>query len=249
MISPCTHLDQIQDVQPRTPDGCEECLQAGDRWVHLRLCLICGHVGCCDSSPNKHATKHFHATQHPIVQSFEPDEDWAWCYVDQLVLELSDVRAPRDTSAKEADGDETTGKGRSAGSPGGLLSRLLGAAHHRNYVVGVLDNHDDARRTGTALQDSGFAPDDVVMQTGQDIQERMQRNDLGNLVREATTEEGTICRDYNDLARDGAILSVYTASPEEVERARKVMVEHGAHSLKHFGDWTISELPDQLESA
>ena len=83
----CTHLNQIHSVQPRTPEGCEECLQAGGRWVHLRLCLTCGHVGCCDSSPGKHATGHFHHTRHPIVRSFEPDEDWGWCYVDQVMFE------------------------------------------------------------------------------------------------------------------------------------------------------------------
>ena len=70
-----THTSQIQDVQPQT-QGCEECLKMGDRWVHLRLCLICGHVGCCDSSKNKHATKHFHRTKHPIMRSLEPGEDW-----------------------------------------------------------------------------------------------------------------------------------------------------------------------------
>jgi len=63
--------------------GCQECLELGARWVHLRLCLTCGHVGCCDDSPNRHATKHFHATQHPVIKSFEPGEDWAWCYVDE----------------------------------------------------------------------------------------------------------------------------------------------------------------------
>lgn len=82
----CTHVDQIQDVTPHTR-GCEECLQRGDKWVHLRLCMTCGHVGCCDSSKNKHATKHFHRSHHPIVQSMEPGEDWMWCYVDQLVLD------------------------------------------------------------------------------------------------------------------------------------------------------------------
>ena len=87
MSVPCTHLDQIHDVAPRTPDGCEECLEQGDTWVHLRLCKSCGHVGCCDSSRNKHATQHFHATGHPIVQSFEPGEDWRWCYVDRVMLD------------------------------------------------------------------------------------------------------------------------------------------------------------------
>jgi hypothetical protein len=83
----CTHLDQIHDVAARTPDGCEECLKSGSGWVHLRLCLICGHVGCCDSSPNKHATKHFHSTGHPLIRSYQPGEDWGWCYVDQLLLQ------------------------------------------------------------------------------------------------------------------------------------------------------------------
>ena len=75
MAKQCTHLDQIQEVTP-SANGCEDCLKIGDTWVHLRLCLICGHVGCCDSSKNKHATKHFHATNHPIIQSFQPGEDW-----------------------------------------------------------------------------------------------------------------------------------------------------------------------------
>jgi uncharacterized UBP type Zn finger protein len=83
----CAHLDQIQPVTPNTPDGCEECLKTGSWWVHLRLCLSCGHVGCCDSSPNKHATKHFRSSLHPLVRSLEPGEDWAWCYIDQLILE------------------------------------------------------------------------------------------------------------------------------------------------------------------
>lgn len=87
MKNACTHLDQIHSVKPRTPDGCEECLAISAEWVHLRLCLTCGHVGCCDDSPNKHATKHFHRTRHPIIRSFEPGEDWAWCYVDEVMFE------------------------------------------------------------------------------------------------------------------------------------------------------------------
>jgi Zn ribbon nucleic-acid-binding protein len=81
----CTHTDYIKDVEPGA-EGCEECLQMGDSWVHLRECLTCGHVGCCDSSKNKHARKHFHATGHPIVQSFQPGEDWRWCYVDEVLV-------------------------------------------------------------------------------------------------------------------------------------------------------------------
>jgi len=87
MAKECTHLDQIQEVAP-SADGCEDCLKTGDTWVHLRLCLICGHVGCCDSSKNKHATKHFHSTGHPLIQSHEPGEDWVWCYIDEVAMEL-----------------------------------------------------------------------------------------------------------------------------------------------------------------
>ena len=84
----CTHLDTIRPVTPGTP-GCEECLQIGQGWVHLRLCLACGHVGCCDNSPGRHATKHFHATTHPLIRSLEPGEDWIWCYVDDVFMEPS----------------------------------------------------------------------------------------------------------------------------------------------------------------
>jgi uncharacterized UBP type Zn finger protein len=82
----CTHVaDLADDPAPSTRDGCQDCIAAGRRdWVHLRLCLSCGHVGCCDSSPAKHATAHFHAAGHPVIRSFEPGETWRWCYVDQL---------------------------------------------------------------------------------------------------------------------------------------------------------------------
>ena len=83
------HLDQIQAVTP-SADGCEDCLRIGDRWVHLRLCMICGHVGCCDQSRNRHATKHFHASSHPIIKSFEPGEDWGWCFVDETFFQPAD---------------------------------------------------------------------------------------------------------------------------------------------------------------
>ena len=86
MAKICTHLNQIQTRVPRTK-GCEECLKMGDGWVHLRMCLSCGHVGCCDSSKNKHATKHYQKSDHPIIKSFEPGEDWRWCYPDELVLD------------------------------------------------------------------------------------------------------------------------------------------------------------------
>jgi len=81
----CPHVKEIRQVKP-SGKGCKECLEMGDTWVHLRECLICGHVGCCDSSKNKHATKHFHQTKHPIIRSFEPGENWRWCYVDEVFL-------------------------------------------------------------------------------------------------------------------------------------------------------------------
>jgi len=81
----CSHLDQIQDIVP-SAEGCEDCLKTGSGWVHLRICLACGHVGCCDNSRNKHATKHYHGTQHALIQSFEPGEDWIWCFADQTII-------------------------------------------------------------------------------------------------------------------------------------------------------------------
>jgi hypothetical protein len=87
MTKRCHHLSEVKTAKPRA-DGCEECLKLGEEWVHLRLCRSCGHVGCCDDSKNRHATKHFHATQHPIITSIEPGERWSWCFVDQLVMEL-----------------------------------------------------------------------------------------------------------------------------------------------------------------
>ena len=89
----CMHLDQVRAVEPRTPQGCEECLKTGDRWVHLRLCLTCGHVGCCDSSPNRHASAHHRTVGHPIVRSFEPGEDWSWCYEDEVALAPTTIAA------------------------------------------------------------------------------------------------------------------------------------------------------------
>jgi uncharacterized UBP type Zn finger protein len=85
MATSCTHLDMIHDVTPGST-GCEECLKIGDQWIHLRICLTCGHVGCCESSKNKHAMKHYHSSGHPLVQSFQPGEDWRWCYEDKMYL-------------------------------------------------------------------------------------------------------------------------------------------------------------------
>jgi uncharacterized UBP type Zn finger protein len=84
MAAVCTHLDQIR-ITDTDKDYCEDCVAIGSTWVHLRLCLGCGHVGCCDSSPNRHASKHARTTSHPLVRSIEPGESWVWCYVDQTV--------------------------------------------------------------------------------------------------------------------------------------------------------------------
>ena len=91
-MPPCTHLDHVHVTElPASVDGCEECLASGGKWLHLRICLECGHVGCCDDSPGKHATAHARTTEHPIVRSVEPGERWSWCYVDEKGFILDDV--------------------------------------------------------------------------------------------------------------------------------------------------------------
>jgi len=91
MTETCTHLDQIVDVTPDST-GCVDCLAMGRHdWLHLRVCQECGHVGCCDQSPRRHATAHYHAVHHPIIRSYEPGEGWYWCYVDDLMFELEDA--------------------------------------------------------------------------------------------------------------------------------------------------------------
>jgi len=88
MADTCTHMDRAEDVGPSS-DGCEDCLRTGGHWVHLRMCMSCGHVGCCDSSPNRHATAHFTAhPDHCLIRSYEPGEDWWWCYVDEVAFEV-----------------------------------------------------------------------------------------------------------------------------------------------------------------
>ena len=87
MANACSHTRYVRTDQPNSR-GCEECLASGDTWVHLRLCRTCGHVGCCDDSKNKHATKHFHSSGHPIITSLERGETWSWCYVDGVAMEL-----------------------------------------------------------------------------------------------------------------------------------------------------------------
>jgi len=86
-MSACTHLDQIAVLElPETVAGCEDCLASGGRWVHLRMCQTCGRIGCCDSSPNRHASRHAEASGHPIARSAEPGEEWSWCYVDEVAF-------------------------------------------------------------------------------------------------------------------------------------------------------------------
>jgi len=93
MSSPiCTHLDQIAMRElPASVAGCEDCLKSGAKWLHLRICLTCGHVGCCDSSPNRHASAHAHTSSHPIIRSLEPGEEWSWCYVDEVAFLTDEV--------------------------------------------------------------------------------------------------------------------------------------------------------------
>ena len=89
MTDSCSHLDTINlEVTPSSTEGCSECLKIGGRWMHLRECMECGEVGCCDNSPNRHATAHHHATGHPIIRSLEPGEDWYWCYADEVAFVL-----------------------------------------------------------------------------------------------------------------------------------------------------------------
>lgn len=85
-MAECTHVAEIRDVTPSSTDGCTECLASGGHWVALRECLSCGHVGCCDSSPGRHATGHFHDTGHPVMRSFQPGETWRWCFVDEAAV-------------------------------------------------------------------------------------------------------------------------------------------------------------------
>jgi uncharacterized UBP type Zn finger protein len=93
MADPCAHAQELTFETEPSGDGCVECLRDGTRWVHLRVCQQCGHVGCCDSSPEKHATGHFHGSGHPVVRSFEPGESWFWCYANETGFELADAPA------------------------------------------------------------------------------------------------------------------------------------------------------------
>lgn len=92
-MSRCTHLDTVAVSElPEAVDGCVDCLAAGDPWLHLRICLQCGYVGCCDSSPNRHASRHAAASGHPLIRSLEPGEDWSFCFVDDIGLLINAIR-------------------------------------------------------------------------------------------------------------------------------------------------------------
>ena len=92
-MADCTHLDQVEVTElPESVAGCEECLKTGDPWLHLRICLVCGKVGCCDDSPNRHATGHARDAGHPLIRSLEPGETWSWCFVDEVGLMISSVQ-------------------------------------------------------------------------------------------------------------------------------------------------------------
>ena len=92
-VTICTHLSEITMTElPPSVDGCEDCLRTGGKWLHLRICLTCGHVACCDSSPNQHASAHTRATSHPIARSLEPGEEWSWCYIDEVAFIVDGIR-------------------------------------------------------------------------------------------------------------------------------------------------------------
>lgn len=88
-MTDCPHSDTIKTVSP-SAKGCDECLKTGGWWVHLRICRACGHVGCCDDSPSRHARAHFHATGHPIIEGYDPPEGWGWCFIDDAEVDLPD---------------------------------------------------------------------------------------------------------------------------------------------------------------
>jgi uncharacterized UBP type Zn finger protein len=91
-MATCDHTDQVKLHElPASAEGCEDCLRTGSQWVHLRICLTCGHVGCCDDSPMRHATAHAQSAAHPIIRSIEPGEEWCWCFIDEVAYRLPDV--------------------------------------------------------------------------------------------------------------------------------------------------------------
>jgi adenylate cyclase len=131
------HLKEVnQNIEAKTPDGCEECLQMGYDWVHLRLCLSCGHVGCCDNSSNKHATKHFKSTKHPIIRSFEPGETWEWCYVDNILIG-SHPSQKKDDKIKSQDAKKEEVLGKNKYLKDNPHSSFLQSSFSPNRLVGL----------------------------------------------------------------------------------------------------------------
>ncbi len=93
MPKSCSHLNTIEVTElPDSVEGCEDCLREGAAWLHLRICLTCGHVGCCDDSPHQHATAHARSAQHQLIRSLEPGEDWSWCYEDEVAMIIPEIR-------------------------------------------------------------------------------------------------------------------------------------------------------------
>ena len=91
-MATCTHLDHVHVTElPESVEGCEDCLASGGKWLHLRICLACGHVGCCDDSPSRHASKHAAGTDHPLIRSLEPGEQWVWCYADEVAMRVEGI--------------------------------------------------------------------------------------------------------------------------------------------------------------
>src|SRR6266404_2129680 len=126
----CTHIAGIRNVTPSAL-GCEECLKSGSVWLHLRICRTCGHVGCCDDSPNKHATKHFHATQHPVIEGYDPPEGWGWCYVDEVLLPAAHLAWRSNHSNLPFSSAKSSA---SADSSRGGLGRLAPSRHFGNRL-------------------------------------------------------------------------------------------------------------------
>lgn len=239
----CSHLDWIRDPAPRTHSGCEECLASGEEWVHLRVCLTCGHVGCCDASRNRHASEHFAETQHPIIRSLEPGERWSWCYLDEGFVDSGDWPTDDQTTRAASTTPDASAPGAHLSErPGGLFSRLIGSLHRHRYIVGVIDDPVAAQRGAHALKIYGFPARDVVLQTGDDMARQLALEEVATRLREATSEEGSICLAYNEMARQSTILSVHTPTAADRRRACHILTAYGAHSMLHFGEWDISEV-------
>jgi Zn-finger in ubiquitin-hydrolases and other protein len=160
MAKACTHLRTIREVVPSAL-GCEECLKIGQAWVHLRLCRTCGHVGCCDESAGRHASGHFRATCHPIIEGYDPPEGWGWCYVDQVMFDLSDDRTPhpgpiprhsRGTVSAPADGGRRIPRWRAAA----IRPLSTRSAFSRPFSIASSATRRSANSTGRRISNAIF---------------------------------------------------------------------------------------------